>query len=60
LRRCSVGITDVWDYEVRYFDGHRWHDTHTPSNDDQFRYSSNIKVIASTIPNAATLVLVTV
>jgi hypothetical protein len=46
-------------YAVRRLDGLRWHGIHTKFHDDQFRYSSNIKVNTPTIGQAAIFVLLT-
>jgi hypothetical protein len=39
LKICNVGITDGRDYEVRHWDGLRWHDIHTKFHTDWFRLS---------------------
>jgi hypothetical protein len=44
-------------YEVRHWDGLRRHDTHSKFLDGQFRHSSNINIITSTIWQASVLVL---
>jgi hypothetical protein len=44
-------------YEVRRSDGLTWYEIHTEFYDDRFGHSSNIQVIASTIWEAAVLVL---
>jgi hypothetical protein len=44
-------------YEVSYGDGLKWHDIHTKFYQIWFKHSSNIKVITSTISEAAMLVL---
>jgi hypothetical protein len=44
-------------YEVRRWDGTRWHDIHTKFHDDRFKHSSNIQIINSTISEAALLIL---
>jgi hypothetical protein len=44
-------------YNVRRLDGLRWHDIHAKFYDNRFRRSSNIKVIISTMSEAAVLVL---
>jgi hypothetical protein len=46
-------------YDVRRWDGYRWHDIHTKCYDDQFRHLNNIKGITSTILQAVVLVLLT-
>jgi hypothetical protein len=44
-------------YEVRSWDGLRWHDIYTKSHDDRFKHSSNIKNITSTVWEDMVLVL---
>jgi hypothetical protein len=57
LKNCSVGIIDGMSYNVYLRNGFRWHDIHIQFHEDQFRHSSNINVITSTIREAAVLVL---
>jgi hypothetical protein len=44
-------------YEVHRWDGFKWHNIHMTFNDDQFGHWSNIKVTASTIWEAAVLLM---
>jgi hypothetical protein len=44
-------------YKVYRWDGSRWHNIYAKFHNNQFRLSSNIKVITSTISEAAVLVL---
>jgi hypothetical protein len=56
LGGVNVG-SDGSDCEVNRWDGLRWHHIHTKSHDDQFKHSSNVKGITSTIWEAIVLVL---
>jgi hypothetical protein len=62
-KTIQIGRLQCWYYwwkaiyEVHCWDGLRWHYVHTESHDDQFRHSSNIEGITSTVWEAVVLVL---
>jgi hypothetical protein len=47
----------AFSHATSQYDGCRWHDIHSKFHDSQFRHSSNIKVITSTILESVALVL---
>jgi hypothetical protein len=68
ILRLLPTTTTIWEtavlillmggiYEISHWNGLRWHDIHTKFHNDQFRHSSDIKVITSTIWEDAVLVL---
>lgn len=57
LRGFDVGITDGSVYEVSCWDDLKWHDMHTIFYDHLFMNSRTIGIIASTVWEAAVLVL---
>jgi hypothetical protein len=57
LRGCSVGITEERDLLHSHWDSLRCHDIHNKFHDARFRRSANIKLLNSTVWEAAVLML---